>query len=59
MTLHTITADNIDQESYFNAVRLSCITGYADPIAAIKALSREGKPVQWTVRKDDCGNICL
>ena len=47
-----ITPDNIGKESYHNLVRLAEITGYANPIAAIKAT---GETV--TVAKDELGNI--
>ena len=51
-TIYVITAENIAHESYFNCVQLCKLTGYADPIAAIKSLRAE-----WTVEKDECGNI--
>ena len=54
---HTITHTNIESESYFNCVRLSEITGYANPVSAIQALNREGIHTEWTVLKDECGNI--
>jgi hypothetical protein len=47
-----ITPDNIGKESYHNLVRLAEITGYANPIAALKAT---GETV--TVAKDELGNI--
>jgi len=52
MTIYIITASNIDKETYFNLVRLVNITGYAYPDKAIKSLNCE-----WSVIKDDCGNI--
>lgn len=52
MTSCTITADTIDSESYYNLVQLCRLTGFANPIGAIKA-NRE----TWHVIKDDCGNI--
>lgn len=51
-TTYTITADNIDAESYHNLCQLCRITGFANPIGAIKANRDE-----WTVIKDECGNI--
>jgi len=47
-----ITKDNITSEPYFNVVMLCKLTGYADPIGAMKQLKTE-----WTVIKDRCGNI--
>lgn len=49
---HTITAQNIHQESYYNLCFLSDVTEYANPEGAIKALN-----IEWVVEKDDCGNI--
>jgi hypothetical protein len=49
---HKITAANIDSESFYNLTRLQKLTGYANPIGAIKAIKAE-----WTVEKDKCGNI--
>lgn len=54
---HTITSENISEESYYNLVMLSSITGYADPVQAIIALNREGCKTEWAVNKDACGNI--
>jgi hypothetical protein len=51
-TPHTITAANIDAETYYNTIRLCDLTGYTNPPAAIKELR-----VEWTVEKDECGNI--
>lgn len=56
-TIHIVTAENIDKESYYNCVQLSRITGYANPIGAIKTLTREGHQTEWKVEKDKCGNI--
>ncbi|MEI6736925.1 MAG: hypothetical protein WCL29_00435 [Pseudomonadota bacterium] len=49
---HTITAQNIYQESFHNLCFLSDVTKYADPISAIKKLN-----IEWNVEKDHCGNI--
>jgi hypothetical protein len=49
---HTITAKNIDQESYYNLCFLCDATNYSNPIGAIKKLD-----IEWNVEKDDCGNI--
>jgi prophage antirepressor-like protein len=51
-TTHEITAANIEAESYFNLVQLCRLTGYANPIGAIKANGET-----WTVTKDECGNL--
>lgn len=51
-THHEITAENVSKESYYNLVQLCRLTGYADPIAAIRANGQT-----WTVKKDGCGNI--
>jgi hypothetical protein len=55
--VYTITHTNIESESYFNCVRLSDLTGYANPVSAIQALNREGIKTEWKVMKDECGNI--
>jgi hypothetical protein len=57
MKTYTVTAENIDKESYYNCVRLCEITGYANPISAIKSLNSRGFKTEWTVEKDECGNI--
>jgi hypothetical protein len=49
---HTITSNNINAEPYYNLVQLQRLTRYADPISAVKSLK-----VEWTVIKDECGNI--
>lgn len=49
---HIITAENILDESYYNLVQLCRITGYADPLAAIRATGE-----RFEVVKDACGNI--
>ena len=49
---HTITAQNIYQESFHNLCFLSDVTKYADPISAIKKLN-----VQWVVEKDKSGKL--
>jgi hypothetical protein len=51
-TTHTITAENIERESYYNLVQLQRLTRYGNPIGAIKASGQV-----WTVEKDECGNI--
>lgn len=48
----TITADSIHAESYYNLVQLSKLTGYANPLGALRAT---GESIQVT--RDDCGNI--
>jgi hypothetical protein len=48
----TITSENIGNESYYNLVMLARLTGYANPVGAIKALN-----AKWDVIKDACGNI--
>lgn len=47
-----IDKTNVDQESYYNLIQLCRITGYANPLAALK---QTGEVVE--VVKDDCGNI--
>ena len=51
-TTHTITAENIERESYYNLVQLQRMTRYGNPIGAIKATE-----AVWVVEKDECGNI--
>jgi len=52
ITNETVTRDNIDNESFYNVVQLCNITGYADPVAALKST---GETVRVT--RDNGGNI--
>jgi len=52
ITSHTVTAENVDSESFHNLVILQKFTRYANPIAAIKSTK-----AAWSVLKDECGNI--
>jgi hypothetical protein len=47
-----ITATNITAESFYNLAQLQRLTGYANPIAAIKATGEN-----WMVDRDASGNI--
>ncbi len=47
-----VNATTIVHETYYNCLQLCLITGYSDPIAALKATSEI-----VTVKRDDCGNI--
>jgi len=47
-----ISKDNIAKESYYNLCRLAEITGYANPIAALRVTNET-----FHVTKDECGNI--
>ena len=47
-----ITPENIDKESYYNLCKLCDITGYANPLRAIK---QTGETIE--VEKDENGNI--
>lgn len=49
---YTVTAANVQRQSYYNLVRLQKLTGYADPISAIK---KTGEQIE--VITDACGNI--
>ena len=51
-TIHTVTPDNIDKESYFNQIQIANITGYAQPELAFKATGET-----LDVKKDKLGNI--
>ncbi len=52
-----ITAQNIQNESYYNLVQLCRITGWADPIAALKCHAAAGCYDAFKVERDECGNI--
>ena len=52
-----ITADYVSKESYHNLVILSVETGFANPVAALKALEAQGTPMQIDVMRDEHGNI--
>lgn len=48
-----IDATNIEDQSYFNLCRISDLTGYANPVAAIL-----GSTARWVFSVDTGGNIC-
>ncbi len=48
-----VNASNVAQQTYYNLTRLCMLTGFANPISAIKALNLE-----LTVSIDAGGNIC-
>jgi hypothetical protein len=50
----SVTPATVSRESYYNLVQLCRITGYSDPIAALKAT---GEIV--AVKRDASGNILL
>lgn len=52
-----ITAENIERESYYNLIQLCKITGYADPIAALKSKKAQGHTEAFSVSRDSSGNI--
>lgn len=51
-TLHEVTENNIESETYYNLCKLADITRFSNPITAL----RVNKESVWVV-KDSAGNI--